>query len=210
MEAKMKFKDRFFQLLKQRSQERGWQSAFAEQAGIRQSSLSQIINGTTKSPSLDNVGAIVDALGVENFYGPGKEKNVSGTKDALPAVPLMGETGAGASQELYGTADTVIRVLPQFYRNDMVALTVRGNSMEPTIKDGAIVGIAPLSEDVTEGGIYLVSIPYFGRVVKRLKLSEDGDLLLCSDNPKYKPVRVNPAEQERTVLGQVVWVLQTV
>lgn len=206
----MKFKDRFFQLLKQRSQERGWQSAFAEQAGIRQSSLSQIINGTTKSPSLDNVGAIVDTLGVENFYGPGKEKNVSGTKDALPAVPLMGETGAGAPQELYGTADTVIRVLPQFYRNDMVALTVRGNSMEPTIKDGAIVGIAPLSEDVTEGGIYLVSIPYFGRVVKRLKLSEDGKLLLCSDNPKYKPYPVDPAEQERTVFGQVVWVLQTV
>lgn len=206
----MKFKDRFFQLLKQRSQERGWQSAFAEQAGIRQSSLSQIINGTTKSPSLDNVGAIVDALGVENFYGPREGKNVSGAKDALPAVPLMGETGAGSPQELYGTADTVIRILPQFYRNDMVALTVRGNSMEPTIKDGAIVGIAPLSEDVTEGGIYLVSIPYFGRVVKRLKLSEDGDLLLCSDNPKYKPVRVNPAEQERTVLGQVVWVLQTV
>jgi phage repressor protein C with HTH and peptisase S24 domain len=210
MEAKMKFKDRFFQLLKQRSQERGWQSAFAEQAGIRQSSLSQIINGTTKSPSLDNVGAIVDALGVENFYGPGGEKNISSAKDTLPAVPLMGETGAGAPQELYGTADTVIRILPQFYRNDMVALTVRGNSMEPTIKDGAIVGIAPLSEDVTEGGIYLVSIPYFGRVVKRLKLSEDGDLLLCSDNPKYKPVRVNPAEQEKTVLGQVVWVLQTV
>lgn len=82
--------------------------------------------------------------------------------------------------------------------------------MEPTIKDGAIVGIAPLSEEVTEGGIYLVNIPYFGRVVKRLKLSEDGELLLCSDNPTYKPVRVNPAEQERTVLGTVVWVLQTV
>lgn len=206
----MKFKDRFFQLLKQRSQERGWQSAFAEQAGIRQSSLSQIINGTTKSPSLDNVGAIVDALGFENFYGPVEKNEAEKAKDSLHPVPLMGETGAGAPQELYGTADTVIRVLPQFYKKDMVALTVRGDSMEPTIKDGAIVGIAPLSEEVTEGGIYLVSIPYFGRVVKRLKLSEDGNLLLCSDNPRYKPVRVNPAEQEKTVLGQVIWVLQSV
>lgn len=206
----MSFKDKFYQVLREKSSERGWQSAFAEQAGIRQSSLSQIINGTTKSPSLDNVGAIVDALGVENFYDPGEEKNAGNAKDVLPAVPLMGDTGAGAPQELYGTAETVIRVLPQFYIKDMVALTVRGNSMEPTIKDGAIVGIAPLSGDVTEGGIYLVSIPYFGRVVKRLKLSEDGDLLLCSDNPRYKPVRVNPAEQEKTVLGQVVWVLQSV
>jgi len=129
----------------------------------------------------------------------------------LQPVPLMGETGTGTPQELFkGSSEHIIKVLPQYYRTDMIALTVRGDSMEPTIKDGAIVGIAPLSEEVTEGGIYLVSIPYFGRVVKRLKLSEDGDLLLCSDNPRYKPVRVNPAEQEKTVLGQVVWVLQSV
>ena len=82
--------------------------------------------------------------------------------------------------------------------------------MEPTIKNSAIVGIAPLQGDATEGGVYLVSIPYFGRVVKRLRLSRDGQLLLISDNPDYEPITVNPAEQEKTVLGQVVWVLQSV
>lgn len=82
--------------------------------------------------------------------------------------------------------------------------------MEPTIKNGAVVGIAPLSEDITEGGIYLVSIPCFGRVVKRLKLSREGKLLLYSDNPRYEPWAVDPAEQERTVLGQVVWIWQLI
>ena len=204
----MKFKDKFYQILNQKSSERGWQSAFAEQAGIRQNSLSRIISGKTKDPTLENVGSIVDALGVGDFMDATTNEN-SGS--GLQPVPLMGETGTGTPQELFkGSSEHIIKVLPQYYRTDMLALTVRGDSMEPTIKDGAIVGIAPLSEEVTEGGIYLVSIPYFGRVVKRLKLSEDGDLLLCSDNPRYKPVRVNPAEQEKTVLGQVVWVLQSV
>ncbi len=129
----------------------------------------------------------------------------------LPTVPLMGETGAGAPCELFNVAsDTMIQILPQYYRQDMAALLVRGDSMEPTIKNGAIVGIAPLQGDATEGGVYLVSIPYFGRVVKRLRLSRDGHLLLISDNPDYEPIAVNPAEQEKTVLGQVVWVLQSV
>ena len=204
----MKLKDKFYQILNQQSSERGWQSAFAEQAGIRQNSLSRIISGKTKDPTLENVGSIVDALGVGAFMDATTNEN-SGS--GLQPVPLMGETGTGTPQELFkGSSEHIIKVLPQYYRTDMIALTVRGDSMEPTIKDGAIVGIAPLSEEVTEGGIYLVSIPYFGRVVKRLKLSEDGDLLLCSDNPRYKPVRVNPAEQEKTVLGQVVWVLQSV
>lgn len=129
----------------------------------------------------------------------------------LKPVPILGETGAGAPQELFsGTSDTVVQILPQYYRADMIALIVRGDSMEPTIKNGAVVGIAPLTEDITEGGIYLVSIPCFGRVVKRLKLSKEGKLLLYSDNPRYDPLAVDPAEQEKTVLGQVVWVLQMV
>ena len=129
----------------------------------------------------------------------------------LPTVPLMGETGAGAPQELFtGSSEHLIQILPQYYRTGLIALAVRGDSMEPTIKNGAVVGIAPLGEDITEGGIYLVSIPCFGRVVKRLKLSKEGKLLLYSDNPKYENFVVDPAEQEKTVLGQVVWVWQLV
>lgn len=214
----MKFKDRFMKILKERNAERGWQTSFAEKAGIRQNSLSRIISGSTKDPTLENVGAIIDAMGIESFLdtptirrmgeNSPEEKN-SGS--GLHPVPLMGETGAGDPQELFtGSSEHIIQILPQYYRTDMIALTVRGDSMEPTIKNGAVVGIAPLTEDITEGGIYLVSIPCFGRVVKRLKLSKEGKLLLYSDNPRYDPLAVDPAEQEKTVLGQVVWVLQSV
>ena len=204
----MKFKDKFYQILSEKSSERGWQTSFAEKAGIRQNSLSRIISGKTKDPTLENVGSIVDALGVGAFMDATTNEN-SGS--GLQPVPLMGETGTGTPQNLFkGSSERIIKILPQYYRTDMIALTVRGDSMEPTIKNGAVVGIAPLTEDITEGGIYLVSIPCFGRVVKRLKLSKEGKLLLYSDNPRYDPLAVDPAEQEKTVLGQVVWVLQSV
>ena len=201
------------------------QDAIAKKLGLSQRGVVNMwLSGQRKATnaSLPALFRYLEALGHDPLdFFPGKQpmmhrptpqapmEEVKGKN--LQSVPLMGETGAGAPEELFtGSSDSLIQILPQYYRADMIALYVRGDSMEPTIKNGAIVGIASLTEDITEGGIYLVSVPCFGRVVKRLKLSEDGKLLLCSDNPKYKPYPVDPAEQERTVLGQVVWVLQMV
>ena len=99
----MKFKDKFYQILSEKSSERGWQTSFAEKAGIRQNSLSRIISGSTKDPPLENVGAIIDAMGIEAFldvptirrigeHSP-VEKNAG---SGLHPIPPMGETGAGA------------------------------------------------------------------------------------------------------------------
>ena len=71
----MKFKDKFYQILSEKSSERGWQTSFAEKAGIRQNSLSRIISGKTKDPTLENVGSIVDALGVGAFMDATTNEN---------------------------------------------------------------------------------------------------------------------------------------
>lgn len=64
----MNFYERFYQVLDAKSQERGWQNSFAEQAGITQAALSKIISRKTKSPGIESVSAIIDALGIENLY----------------------------------------------------------------------------------------------------------------------------------------------
>lgn len=130
----MKFKDRFMQVLKECNTERGWQSAFAERAGIRQNSLSRIISGSTKDPTLENVGAIIDAMGIEAFLnaptmrlGENSQPKVAG--GGLPFVPVMGETRAIAPQDLFtGPGEYLIQTLPQYYRENMIALFVRGDS----------------------------------------------------------------------------------
>lgn len=210
----MGFKENFMKALEEACHRHGGQKKFAEFAGIPQNTVSRIVRGETEKPSLGNVGAIVDALGPEAFFpvikrtgsnSPAEKVEGSG----LPTVPVFGTTGAGDPQEFWSMEpEREIEVLPQYARPGMVALRVDGDSMEPTISRGAYVGIAPLNGAVTEGGIYLVNVPLFGRVIKRLHLGDGGSIELISDNRKYPPTRLPMEQYDSIVIGKVAWVWQ--
>lgn len=129
--------------------------------------------------------------------------------DGLPSVPVYGSTGAGPDVELFsGEPETFIQVLPQYMLPDLAAFRVDGDSMEPTIKCGSYVGVVPFAGDLAEGGIYLVHMPPFGRVIKRIRMGEGGTIMLYSDNPVYDPLPLPFEGYEKVVLGKVVWIWQ--
>lgn len=206
----MKFSDRFYKILREKSQSHGWQSTFAETAGISQDSLSKIISGKTKSPGIETVSAIIDALGAEAFlpvirrtgaYSP--EETVQG--DNLPTIPVLGEAGAGPDIEIFtGEIEKTIPILPGYYRHGMWAVRVAGDSMSPLICRGAYVGVVPL-DDLEDGGIYLVRKPPFGYIVKRVRMDEQGQIVLHSENPEYKPQTVPYEGYEDIIVGHVIW-----
>ena len=210
----MGFKENFVRVLEEACRSHGGQKNFAKIVGVPQNTISRIVRGETEKPSLGNVGAIVDALGPDAFFpvikrtganSPVEEVKGSG----LPTVPVFGTCGAGAPQEFWSqTPEREIEVLPQYARPGMVALRVDGDSMEPTINKGAYVGIAPLNGGVSEGGIYLVNVPLFGRVIKRLHLGDGGSIELISDNRKYPPTRLPMEQYDSIVIGKVAWVWQ--
>jgi len=101
-------------------------------------------------------------------------------------------------------------ILPQYARAEMVALVVEGDSMEPTIKKGAYVGIVPYDGSISEGGIYLIHRPPWGRMLKRVRMGQVGDIVLHSDNPLYEPITLSPEGYERLINGKVVWIWQMV
>jgi len=209
----MGFKENFMKALADACEERG-QSGFSRDCGVPQTSLSRMVLGKTPKPSLETVGAIVDALGPEVFFPVIKRTGANSPVEqvagnGLPTVPVFGTTGAGDPQEFWSQEpERQIEVLPQYARPGMVALRVDGDSMEPTISKGAYVGIAPLNGAVSEGGIYLVSVPLFGRVIKRLHLGDGGCIELISDNSKYPPTRLPMEQYESIVIGRVAWVWQ--
>ena len=63
----MGFKENFMNALASACEERG-QSGFSRDCGVPQTSLSRMVLGKTPKPSLETVGAIVDALGPEAFF----------------------------------------------------------------------------------------------------------------------------------------------
>lgn len=131
--------------------------------------------------------------------------------ESLPQIPVMGGTGAGDDVEIFqATPAYWIAVLPQYMMHkDIIGLVVHGDSMEPTIHKGAIVGVIPFDGTFNEGGIYLVQRPPFGRTIKRVKL-QDGQLVLMSDNAAYEPDPLPFDGYEKIILGRVMWVWQMV
>src|ERR1019366_9215396 len=80
-----------------------------------------------------------------------------------------------------------------------------GESIKPTIQDGALLLVDPTDRTFTNFGIYVLEI-LGDRLVKRVQRKLDGSLVLISDNATYEPDQVPPARaKDVTVIGRVVW-----
>ena len=190
----------------------GGQKKVSEMTGIPPSTLNGIIKGKV-NPSLKNYKILKEAIeggeeaSIKRLGANSPVEKVAG--NGLPTVPVFGSTGAGEPCEFWAQEpERHIEVLPQYARPGCIALRVDGDSMEPTIQKGAYVGVVPLDGGISEGGVYLVNVAPFGRLIKRIRMGEAGSIELISDNRNYPP-RSLPLEQyESVVVGKVVWVWQ--
>ena len=121
----------------------------------------------------------------------------------------MVEAGAGAVPEWHEPIDR--RAIPSRYLlKGMRPVLVRGRSMEPTFKNGAIIGIDENDRQVIGGEAYAVMLPYEGAVIKRLYPLPDG-VLIRSDNKEFPEVKLMKADvPDYFILGRVCWVVQEV
>lgn len=122
------------------------------------------------------------------------------------SIPLFERISAGL-----GTfADEAISdyiVLPGLKNIENVfAVNVKGDSMEPTIKDGSII-ICKKDVEIRNGeiGAFFVDDEAF---VKRIKLTSEY-IALMSDNPNYPPIYIGPKENFKAI-GKVIKVLSDV
>lgn len=88
-------------------------------------------------------------------------------------------------------------------------LSIRGNSMEPTIMDGAHVGIDVTAKEIISGQMYAVFIPHEGIVVKRIWLGPEL-IKISSDNPSAPDhdMIADRINWDTFVQGRVKWTVQ--
>lgn len=120
-----------------RKSRKGWtQADLAEATGLSQSYIGAIESSRIdKSPSMDTLVAIADALGVR----------VGDLFDDARPVAVAGKVGAGAKVPLvdaYEKGDGLYHVacpsdLP--FKKDIVAVEVEGDSMVPVYRDGDVL-----------------------------------------------------------------------
>ncbi|WP_157235262.1 S24 family peptidase [Methylosinus sp. LW4] len=185
-------------------------------AGVTSSTYSRYLNGETEA-SGEKLGRIAEVTGVSLDWlvlDRGAPIFEAGAPPAIPLGPDMAQIpplriGAAAEGEIVGERIAFPRALLRRLGTEIDALEflrARGDSMRPTIEDGAIVLIDRSQRDIIGDAVYLVSLDD-GPLIRRVRRNVDGAITLISDNRAcYEPERLERADAERLcVHGRIRW-----
>jgi len=213
------FTDRLRLLVRDSPSERG----FAREVGIPQGTLRGLLGG--KSPTLETLIAIASAKNVAYHWlatgeGPQfSDPQFSGVPETfragddfamVPRLEVHASAGPGTLVEHEDAIDFMAFQATWLRRRGIDpaaarALTVRGDSMEPTIRSGDILLVDTSKRRVEDNGIYVVVSGGYV-LVKRVHPRRDGSMMLISDNQAYPPEDVPSHEAaDFQVAGRVMW-----
>lgn len=152
----------------------------------------------TENPPVQMAGSSSPALSGADFI-------------ALPFLDIHASAGPGAIAPVHAEVRTVISFERSFLRNLGAMpewckiIGARGDSMTPTIPDGALIVVDHSQTEVVNGWISVVDVGG-DLLVKRVRRRLDGTIELVSDNPIY-PVETIGADRidQLTIIGRVVY-----
>lgn len=203
--------------LKNKREELGFTSNYIEnKTGIDKADLSRIENGKKKKINpfylkelskilkinqleLFNLAGFIDDIYLQNNLDIKSLKEIK-----LVKVPLFASVSAGLGCEMVAEPIDYITI-PEEY-GDIISIIVKGDSMEDTIIDGAIIIVRrDLLPEVGEIGVFLTNdTEYPDGLVKRLRIKKD-KYILESDNKKYKDILLE--NNEIRACGKVINIL---
>jgi repressor LexA len=188
------------------------QSAFAEKIGVTQATVSRYITGNAL-PSFHILRKMSDILKIDFgilTYG----SSAKPAQEGIVSVPFFySEVSAGRGLESISEARDTLYFDESFLKNqfliknvqDMFALRVKGDSMEPIISEGDIVFAQPHNQETSSQGIYIVcyNSEYF---IKKIQFKSRESVKLISANREYDPIDVDLKDDTTVfaVLAKVV------
>lgn len=170
--------------------------------GVKHNTISSYESGTNE-PESNILFAIADVLGIsinDLFPSP---TNIEPVPPMTVRIPIIGEIACGepilAKENILGYVYESPELLPT---GKLFYLRAKGESMEPTIPNGALVLIREQPE-VEPGSIAAVLVN--GETEATLKrIKRQGDLiLLVPDNSEYEPIVVTEDSPAR-IIGKAV------
>lgn len=198
--------------------------AFADKCDISEGTLRRYLLGETYPP-LDTLERIAGAAGVDFAWlatGQGVMPEGSGEayttgselgKDfvLVPRYEVSASAGGGALVHSEQIVDHLafrsewVRSALDVSVKDLALISVKGDSMEPTLSNGDLILVDTSTKKVEDNAIYVLR--YNGSLmVKRIQRKIDGSLIIKSDNLVYEPEMVSgEAVNELHVVGRVVW-----
>ena len=202
----------FTRRIEQLVQEAGGQNAFARRLGMSQSGVARLVKGG--EPTLSTLKAIANASGKSLAWVANGETSAPDSALDMVNVPML-DVQASAGGGRLNEDPEAIGYLP-FSRDALKRLGVNaasarvvvavGDSMSPTILDGAHVLIDTAAKRLIDGRIYTLWTPE-GLRLKRIIRNVAGTVTLVSDNKEMYPPEVLTIEEIETigVVGRAFW-----
>lgn len=191
-------------------------NAFAKRCELPEASLRGYLKG--KYPTADKALRIAETSGVAVEWlvagrGPARPLDHTPTMTDMTLVERLdveASAGNGALVDNENALDFVAfqtRWLRRKGINPAAVrlLNIRGDSMEPTIRDGDIALVDTSIHDIIDNAIYVLVVGN-RLLIKRIHILMSGALRLISDNALYPYEDVPASEAEFVrVSGRVVW-----
>lgn len=184
----------------------------ARRARIAPSTFTKYLGGTSE-PGAFKVARLAESLGVSLAWlltGKGLPNAAAAGYHGVPVYDVKLAAGCATFAEgakVIGEAPIDLDLLRQLGRTNaegLGMLEADGDSMEPTIPDGARV-LIDLRDTRLREGVFAFRLDDELRVKRLRRLAEGIEVL--SDNPRYEPERLEGHELERfAVIGRVRWV----
>lgn len=93
-----------------------------------------------------------------------------------------------------------------FTPSKLAVISVRGDSMEPTLKNGALVLVDTSETSRVSDGIYIINVDG-ALMAKRIQLGiSNGEIMIRSDNPAYAQITLDQTQISAIrIVGRAVW-----
>lgn len=207
--------------------------AFAKKSGIGDSTLRRYLEGSM--PGLDKLQAIAEAANVtldwlvsergpmrleEDFRGGPvslslqEQKRMAEVYEEWVWLPVLADVSPSAGPGAIALSEQptdFVAFNERWLRDQGITpsgahiLPIKGDSMEPTLRDGDVVIVDTTIDYVRDNAIYII-VYASNLLVKRVSLMRDGSITLVSDNPRHPPELVPAAEvPELHIAGRVMW-----
>ncbi|MEQ6855366.1 LexA family transcriptional regulator [Lysinibacillus capsici] len=187
------------------AEEKGISGAeLARRVGTDRSTITRYYKGTRKI-SMEEIPKFAEVLEVdviELLFGS-EIKNISTVSEEKIAIPVLGKIACGepilAKENIESYIYKPVDSLPS---GEIFALQAKGDSMEPTIPDGAIV-LLRRQPEVENGEIAAVLVNGDEEATLKRIRKENGFIWLVPDNPKHELKQITEDYPAR-IIGKAI------